>query len=110
MGTGPDYLDHLARDSARFAAALRGAAPAAPVPSCPGWDSDDLLWHLAEVQWFWGTVVREGIAGEPGPGRDPCRAGARQPGLDLVGGSHGRVRPPPPGARGADSPGGRRTD
>jgi uncharacterized protein (TIGR03083 family) len=21
--------------------------------------ADDLLWHLAEVQWFWGTIVRE---------------------------------------------------
>jgi uncharacterized protein (TIGR03083 family) len=27
------------------------------VPTCPDWTRDDLLWHLAEVQWFWGTVV-----------------------------------------------------
>ncbi|MGH3094843.1 MAG: maleylpyruvate isomerase family mycothiol-dependent enzyme [Streptosporangiales bacterium] len=56
-----DYLDYLARESARFADALREAAPDAPVPPCPDWAADDLLWHLAEVQWFWGTIVREGV-------------------------------------------------
>jgi uncharacterized protein (TIGR03083 family) len=30
------------------------------VPTCPDWDADDLLWHLSEVQWFWGTVVLSG--------------------------------------------------
>jgi uncharacterized protein (TIGR03083 family) len=56
-----DYLDHLARESARFAAALRDAPPDADVPTCPDWKADDLLWHLAEVQWFWGTIVREKV-------------------------------------------------
>ena len=36
----------------------RRVHPAAPVPSCPDWNADDLLWHLAEVQWFWAEVVR----------------------------------------------------
>src|SRR4051812_14858944 len=53
-----DYPDHLARESARFSAALLEADADAPVPTCPGWDADDLLWHLADVQWFWGTIVR----------------------------------------------------
>lgn len=61
MNTPLDYLDDLARESARFAEALREAAPDARVPTCPDWDADDLLWHLAEVQSFWGTVVREGV-------------------------------------------------
>ena len=52
-----DYLDHLVRESARFAEALRDAPSEARVPSCPDWDADDLLWHLGEVQWFWGEVV-----------------------------------------------------
>jgi hypothetical protein len=56
-----DYLDHLARESARFAAALRDTSPEAAVPTCPDWTADDLLWHLAEVQWFWGTIVREKV-------------------------------------------------
>jgi len=29
----------------------------AVVPTCPGWSAADLLWHLAEVQYFWGSIV-----------------------------------------------------
>jgi uncharacterized protein (TIGR03083 family) len=64
-GTGsPDYLGHLGRESARFREALVEAPPGTRVATCPDWDVDDLLWHLAEVQWFWGEVVRSG-AGDP---------------------------------------------
>ncbi|HYO17788.1 MAG TPA: maleylpyruvate isomerase family mycothiol-dependent enzyme [Dermatophilaceae bacterium] len=56
-----DYLAHLARDSARFAEVLAQTSPQTRVPTCPGWDADDLLWHLAEVQWFWGTIVGRGL-------------------------------------------------
>ena len=55
--TGIDYLAHLARDSARFLDVLRQTPPETRVPTCPDWDADDLLWHLTEVQWFWGTIV-----------------------------------------------------
>jgi uncharacterized protein (TIGR03083 family) len=74
-----DYLDHLARESARFAAALVDTPSDARVPSCPDWDADDLIWHLAGVQWFWGTIVREKVtetkrANElDGPGRPGSR-------------------------------------
>lgn len=54
-----DYLDHLRTESARFVDALRDAHPSARVPSCPDWDTDDLLWHLAGVQWFWGSIVAD---------------------------------------------------
>jgi uncharacterized protein (TIGR03083 family) len=74
-----DYIDHLARESARFAEAVGAAAPDAAVPTCPDWDADDLLWHLGEVQWFWGTIVRENAtsqqAEELKPGRPADRAG-----------------------------------
>lgn len=59
-----DYLGHLARESALFGHAVDGAASDARVPTCPDWDADDLLWHLGEVQWFWGTVVRRGVDAE----------------------------------------------
>lgn len=56
---GPDrLLEALRTESARFRAAL-SEAPVAAVPSCPDWDTDDLLWHLAEVQWFWATIVAQ---------------------------------------------------
>jgi uncharacterized protein (TIGR03083 family) len=59
--TGIDYLAHLARDSARFVEVLRKTPAEARVPTCPDWDADDLLWHLSEVQWFWGTIVGRGL-------------------------------------------------
>ncbi len=61
MPSDLDYLAHLRRESARFAAALRDAPSGARVPTCPDWDADDLLWHLAGVQQFWGEVVRRGV-------------------------------------------------
>jgi uncharacterized protein (TIGR03083 family) len=67
-----NYLDHLHRESRRFAAALAGADPAAPVPTCPDWTAADLLWHLTEVQWFWGTIVGERL-------QDPSSAEATKP-------------------------------
>jgi uncharacterized protein (TIGR03083 family) len=76
MGGELDFLDHLVRESARFAAAISDTPPATPVPSCPDWNADDLLWHLAEVQWFWGTVVREGMTDAPA-GEPPPRPGDR---------------------------------
>jgi Mycothiol maleylpyruvate isomerase N-terminal domain/MDMPI C-terminal domain len=39
---------------------LDRAAPDIPVPACPEWNAMDLYWHLAEVQWFWGSVVAKG--------------------------------------------------
>jgi uncharacterized protein (TIGR03083 family) len=61
MSADLDYLDHLAHDSDRFAEVLLTADPMQPVPSCPDWSTVDLFWHLTEVQWFWGTVVRERV-------------------------------------------------
>jgi uncharacterized protein (TIGR03083 family) len=77
MGTDLDYLGHLARESARFVQAVLRAAPDARVLSCPDWNADDLLWHLAEVQWFWGTVVRERIGGEEAEALTPERPADR---------------------------------
>ena len=71
-----DYLTHLASDSARFRAVLSGAAPSAPVPGCPAWVSDDLLWHLTEVQDFWAWIVRHRPAG-PDDYEQPDRPGTR---------------------------------
>ncbi|HUZ52774.1 MAG TPA: maleylpyruvate isomerase N-terminal domain-containing protein [Streptosporangiaceae bacterium] len=73
-----DYLGHLARESALFAHAIGGTAAGTQVPSCPDWTADDLLWHLAEVQWFWGTIVGQGVdgagAGALAPSRPEDRA------------------------------------
>lgn len=51
------YLAHLDRESRRFADVLTGVDPAVPVPTCPDFTAADLLWHLTEVQWFWGSIA-----------------------------------------------------
>ncbi len=72
MATDLDFQDHLWRESARFRAVLADADPAAQVPTCPDWNAADLLWHLAEVQLFWGAIVRDRLD-------DPDRAEAAKP-------------------------------
>ena len=56
-GAEPPFLDHLAAESARFREVLADAPPGVTVPTCPDWDTDDLLWHLTDVQWFWGEIA-----------------------------------------------------
>src|SRR3954451_9935660 len=73
-----EYLPVLQRANARFAEAAAAAVLEhgwrARVPSCPGWDLADLVWHLAEVQHFWAWVVRtraQDPSGYPEPDRKP---------------------------------------
>jgi uncharacterized protein (TIGR03083 family) len=68
-----DYLRHLESESARFRAVLEAADPSAHVPGCPDWDAADLLWHLAEVQWFWGSIVLSRPAGPEHEFAEPDR-------------------------------------
>ena len=77
MNSDLDYIDHLARESALFASAVGAAAPGTPVPTCPEWNADDLLWHLGEVQWFWGTIVRENATGQQAEDLKPKRPADR---------------------------------
>lgn len=68
-----DYLEHLRSESRRFRDVLAECDPAARVPSCPDWDAADLLWHLAEVQWFWAATIRSRPAGPPEEDAKPPR-------------------------------------
>jgi uncharacterized protein (TIGR03083 family) len=52
-----DYDQHLRDESDRFLRAIQAADTGQPVPTCPGWTTADLLWHLAEVQHFWVDIV-----------------------------------------------------
>lgn len=76
-----DYLEHVRRESARFASVLSATASGSLVPTCPGWNADDLLWHLSEVQWFWGTVVRDRVERGAAEEMKPPRP-ANRPGLE----------------------------
>lgn len=50
-------LAAFARDAEALVAACEAAPPASRVPACPEWSVPDLLWHVAEVHHFWGTIV-----------------------------------------------------
>lgn len=52
-----DFLAAIRQESDRFYAIAGGVDGARPVPSCPAWDVADLVWHLAEVHWFWATDI-----------------------------------------------------
>jgi uncharacterized protein (TIGR03083 family) len=43
-----------------------GADLAAPVPSCPGWDLEDVVIHLGRVYNWAGTIVADGLLASPG--------------------------------------------
>lgn len=79
----PTYRDHLRSESHRFRQVLGGCDPTAPVPGCPDWDASDLLWHLAQVQWFWANLVELRPAGPDAVPPRPARPTTYDALLDL---------------------------
>lgn len=55
-----ESLSVIRLESRRFGRVLGGLDGALPVPTCPGWNAEDLLWHLTEVQRFWSLVLSSG--------------------------------------------------
>lgn len=53
-----DLLTSLRRDAPALLAAARSAGPGQPIEACPGWTALDLVWHVGEVHFFWGTMVQ----------------------------------------------------
>jgi uncharacterized protein (TIGR03083 family) len=58
-----DFLGAIRRDSDRFYATADSADPTRPVPGCPDWATADLVWHLGECHWFWGTDIDRRASG-----------------------------------------------
>lgn len=73
--TSVDFLTAIRDESDRFRTVMATAGDTT-VPTCPDWSTDDLLWHLAEVQWFWGTIVSQDVT-DPGSLQHPERPGDR---------------------------------
>src|SRR3954447_253034 len=67
-----DCIAAITEHSAGIAEATRPHL-AAKVEHCPGWSVADLVWHLTEVHWFWGTIVEERLAAPPQDSRRPPR-------------------------------------
>ncbi len=83
--TAARYLAHIRDESARFRDVVAATPTGTRVPGCPDWDAEDLLWHLAEVQWFWGTVIASRPAGPPQG--HPARPLGRRALLDFFDGA-----------------------
>jgi uncharacterized protein (TIGR03083 family) len=52
-----DFVAAIRREADLFYGTARSADPDFGVPSCPGWDVGDLVWHLGEVHWFWAADI-----------------------------------------------------
>ena len=62
------YLDLLRDQGAALVEAVDAAGPQAPVPSCPGWTTADLLRHTGEVVAHKAAILRLGHPPEVRPG------------------------------------------
>lgn len=66
------HLAAIAEHSAGLAAAARANLDAA-VDHCPGWTVADLVAHVTDVHWFWGTIAEERLMAPPDEARRPAR-------------------------------------
>ena len=72
-GPGFDFLRAIAEHSRGLAAAARDNLDAR-VEHCPEWSVADLVHHVTEVHWFWGTIAEERLSAPPDASRRPPRA------------------------------------
>ncbi|MEW9527871.1 maleylpyruvate isomerase family mycothiol-dependent enzyme [Microbispora sp. NPDC049125] len=54
-----EYAEAAGREITRMAGAVRGLDPAAPVPTCPGWNVADLVAHTGMVHRWAAAMVRD---------------------------------------------------
>ena len=57
-----DHIAALRRDNHRIASAAESRLDRT-VPSCPGWQIADLVWHVGIVHMFWQMVARGALSG-----------------------------------------------
>ncbi|MDQ2836089.1 MAG: maleylpyruvate isomerase family mycothiol-dependent enzyme [Actinomycetota bacterium] len=72
---GLDYFDEIATHSAALAEAAEHNLDA-PVEHCPGWSVTDLVAHVRQVHWFWGTIAELRLAAPPDGERPSPLTGA----------------------------------
>lgn len=58
--TDLDFVERFAAAAERFAIAVASSDMRAPVPSCPGWSTYDLVAHLGNVHAWAATIVETG--------------------------------------------------
>lgn len=78
-----EHCDLLAGEVPAFAAVVGDVPPAAPVPSCPGWDVVELTRHVGRVHRWAEGLVRSGGAARP-PHREADPEEPEVPGPDWI--------------------------
>jgi len=71
VALGQRYDDRAMKPVDRIASAAEGRLGYI-VPSCPGWQLADLVWHVGVVHMFWQKVARGELSG-PDAWREPVR-------------------------------------
>src|SRR3954451_15286945 len=66
-----DHIGVLRRESNRIASAAEGRLDRL-VPTCPGWEVADLVWHVGIVHMFWQMVACGALTG-PEAWSEPAR-------------------------------------
>jgi uncharacterized protein (TIGR03083 family) len=66
-------LDAITHYSTELADAARDNL-SARVEHCPDWTVADLVWHVTEVHWFWGTIAEGTLSQPPDESLRPARA------------------------------------
>ena len=61
-----DWIGHIRDHTSALAAAASEARLDTPVLTCPGWTLADLVWHVLEVQDFWGHIIEHRPDGPDG--------------------------------------------
>src|SRR5215218_3271829 len=79
------YDAELQAETARFAAAVRDADPAHPVPTCPAWTLAQLTEHVG-FGHRWAAVIVERRPPSPSPTTKPTTSGSPRPPTSGPGG------------------------
>ncbi len=83
-----DHLTVIHDETERLIDAVTAVDPSSPVPSCPDWTADDLLWHLTEVHAFWAGILSSGALTDEQSGTieaaKPARPDAREDVVALL--------------------------
>lgn len=67
-----DYIAALRRENDAFHEVVDPSRLGARVEPCPEWSLADLVWHMGEVHWFWGSIAEGRLT-------DPSQAEATTP-------------------------------
>nr|BFD94749.1 maleylpyruvate isomerase family mycothiol-dependent enzyme [Kitasatospora sp. Xyl93] len=80
-----EHIDALRREGTRLAEAAARTEPSAPVPTCPEWQSADLLRHIGSVHRWAAAIVSRGLRAPLDEAGAQAAIGPLPPDAELLG-------------------------